>query len=523
MDVNEYKDMFLAEAREYLQALNESLLKLEWEPENGELVQIMFRSAHSLKGMAATMNYQDVTKLTHEMENILQFLREGNLNMKSELADILFLSLDSLESLLAKIENPQLPDPCVLQVVEKIHEFLKIQGDGNVNDSSLSELQERDLLQNNNRIHFELEEFEKEIIKDAVIRGDTVYTIDVNLLEDSLLKSVRAYMVIKALEEQGVLLKTKPPISDIEEDNFGCSFAVLYQCNASDEYIRSVIDGISEIESFSVMPLPVETLQEQAVPAIEQAEADKKVAHEQQNAVSISSKEKTVRVDTGKLDGLINLVGELVTNRTRILELSKDTSDQAMATASEQLSHITVELQSAVMKLRMVPIKQVFDRFPRMVRDLSKEKGKNICFEIYGEETELDRSIVNQIGEPLVHLIRNAVDHGIESAQERLQANKVPEGRVTLAARYEGSYISIEVRDDGRGLDKEKLVHKALQKELITPEEAANFKGADAYNLIFKNGFSTAEQITDTSGRGVGMDAVKSMVESLNGDRKSVV
>lgn len=515
MDVNEYKDIYLAEAREYLQSLNDSLLSLESQPNNGELVQEMFRAAHSLKGMSATMGYDNVTKLTHEMENILHLLREGSLALTSPLADILFSSLDAVENLLAQIENPELPETAILPLIAALNQQMTELETG---DPGVCE--DGEPAEDSSKVNsLCLEEFEKVIVKEAREQGNNICLITVTISEDSLLKSVRAYMVIKALEEQGVIIKSEPPINDLEEDNFDHTFSILLQSKASEERIHQCLQHISEVERV--------TLQEYLAPVQddfgedpEQTVEDNTTAKRQVNgsgAASLAAKEKTVRVDTSKLDKLINLVGELVINRTRIVELGKTESSRGIVDASEQLNRITSELQSAIMKLRMVPIKQVFDRFPRMVRDLSKENGKNVCLTMVGEDTELDRSIVNQIGDPLIHLLRNAIDHGIETAANREKAGKSAEGNITLIARHEGSYIVIEVKDDGGGLDPAKIIATAIKNKMMSKEEAEGLKEEDAYKLIFENGFSTAQKVTDISGRGVGMDAVKRIVESLNG------
>jgi two-component system chemotaxis sensor kinase CheA len=490
LDVEEYKDIFLAESREYLQALNDSLLKLESEPDNRELVQEIFRSAHSLKGMSATMGYDRLTKLTHEMENILQWLRDENVSLSVELADILFGSLDLLENLIAQVENPALPDIDITPLVERISGQLSRVD--SVYDGSCETL--------------ELDEFMKEVIREVLERGERVYHVTVTVQEDALLKSVRAYMVIQALEEKGVLLKVHPSVSDLEEELFGQSFSVLYQCRLEEVEIKNCLEKISEIECVQIDERTLAQLNENG-------EAQSGYRNEPVAAV----KEKTVRVDVGKLDKLMNMVGELVINRTQIVELGKAAGKQNIVDAAEQLDRITSDLQGAVMKLRMVPVKQVFDRFPRMVRDLSREKGKKIHFSIVGEDTELDRSIVSLIGDPLLHLLRNAVDHGIEMPQERVRVGKSPEGKIWLEARYEGSNIAVEVRDDGHGLDAGTLVRKAVDNGMVTRAEAGRLTDAEAFRLIFRNGFSTVDEITDLSGRGVGMDAVRKMMEDCGG------
>ncbi len=551
MEISEYKDMFLAESQEYLQSLNDSLLKLEKEPNNLELVQEMFRAAHSLKGMSATMSYNDIAGLTHEMENVLDRLREGEINLSREFADVLFQSLDTLESLLARVENPQLPEVDIVSRVEALKGLVSTPYNRETAVSrektiSKEEVQADDAV-------LQLDEFEKEIIKEVEGTGEKIYYIEVTLVSNCLLKSVRAYMVIKALENNGVVLKARPPVSDLEEENFESSFQLLCQTDESIDSVQKTLTSIAEIEKVTVKEYEEVGMREVGSGDLEDGSGEKTnnsekqirgsrkdsevnlekkasekpvqkgniptVAAKPQTAKSqpMKSAEKTIRVETEKLDKLINLVGELVVNRTRLLETAKQVEALEIAGAVEHLDRITADLQSAVMKLRMVPVKQVFDRFPRMVRDLSREKGKKINLEIVGEETELDKSIVNQIGEPLVHLLRNAIDHGIESTEARIKAGKSAEGTVRLEARHEGSYVAIEVKDDGAGIDKGKILKSALTKGVISQEEVGLFNEDDAVRLIFKSGFSTAERVTGISGRGVGMDAVKNIVESLSG------
>ncbi|UNC91776.1 chemotaxis protein CheA [Candidatus Contubernalis alkaliaceticus] len=518
MDFSEYKDIYLAEAQEHLQSLNDALLKLENEPENNELIQEIFRSAHSLKGMSATMGYDDIAGLTHEMENALNLLREGTINLSKEFADILFKSLDALEGLSNRVENPELPPVDTSDLLEGLRRL--VEGEEEEEVSSIKE-----------NFSLRLDEFEKEIVKEVRGKEDKIYYIAVSLTEDCLLKSVRAYMVIKVLENNGVVLKVKPPVTDLEDDNFDKDFFVLCQSSTDAAVIKAELLNILEIEK-----VEIEEYTEEVVNSVDSDSPPADVPVEQLEKINTSSdnvkaslleqqpkiqstkrSEKTIRVETEKLDQLINLVGELVINRTRIVDVAKRNENGEIIGAAEHLNRITTDLQSAVMKLRMVPVKQVFDRFPRMIRDLSLERGKKIRFEISGEETELDRSIVNQIGDPLVHLLRNAVDHGIESEEERQKAGKPKEGLVKLEARHEGSYVAIQVSDDGSGLDEKKLISIAVAKGIISSEEAEHYKKEDAYKLIFKNGFSTVKEVTDVSGRGVGMDAVSKIVESLSG------
>jgi len=513
MDTGEYRDLFLAEAREYLQGLNIALLELENNPANREVLQEMFRAAHSLKGMSATMGYQQLANLTHQMENVLDFLRQGTLRANREVANILFESLDLLELLMGRLDEPA----ACLEQVEIVVGKLRAACDGGIEEDWLTEntADGKTLL---------LDEFEKEMVRAGCAGGERARHLEIVLDASCLLKSVRAYMVFKLLEKFGHLVKAVPGTQELEDEQFEDRFQLVILTQAADETIRAELLQIAEVENVLVrdvaeMDPPSAGLETVATRKVELA-AEAAMVQDEANGERRNIRraaEKTIRVETDKLDKLINLVGELVVNRTRVVELGRTDVAAELVSAVEQLDRITTDLQSAVMKLRMVPIKQVFDRFPRMVRDLSQEKGKKVNLEVRGEETELDRSIVNQIGDPLVHLLRNSVDHGIEPPGERVQSGKPEEGTIILEARHEGSYVLIRVSDDGRGIATEEMRQKAVQKGLLSSAEAQRMSDEEALRLIFKNGFSTAEQVTDISGRGVGMDAVKTVIESMNG------
>jgi two-component system chemotaxis sensor kinase CheA len=511
MDTNEYKDLFLAEAREYLQILNTALLELEHEPSNRETLQEMFRSAHSLKGMSATMGYQSLANLTHQMENVLDLLRQEGMQIQTDVANLLFEALDLLDTMLERLDEP---DACCNQVeklVDRLRCACKTPSD---DENESADTAER---------FFDLDEFEKELIREASTRGERARLIEVVLDGACLLKSVRAYMIFKALEKHGQLVKSFPSVQELEEEQFDDRFSLVLLTATGDERLKADLKQITEVTEVLVLDVAeaLETAVTTAagtgiVNVVTQEENGEKTQGNERRTVKRNA-EKTIRVETDKLDKLINLVGELVVNRTRVVELGKITAAADLGSAVEQLDIITTDLQSAVMKLRMVPIKQVFDRFPRMVRDLSQEKGKKVNLEIHGEDTELDRSIVNQIGDPLVHLLRNCVDHGIESPGERVALGKTETATVRLDARHEGSYVLIRVSDDGRGVDVDVLRKKAMEKGILSSAESQRLSDDEALRLIFRNGFSTAEKVTDISGRGVGMDAVKTVIESMNG------
>lgn len=537
--MDEYRDLFLAEAHEYLQNMNRLLLEMEKKPGNEHLTE-MFRAAHSLKGMAGTMGYELITELTHEMESLLDKLRTGEAAVGRGFVNLLFEAVDLVQILVDNLEKQ-------VDFHEEVQALkIKLRGWGQVppeNDPFQNKLPENSFLRQNISAWNEvINEFEKETLKDALSKGEKIYNINVLLREGSLLKSVRAYMVFKSMENYGEVLKTLPSLHDIEEEKFDREFSLLLVGRPDPDRLRVSIESIAEIENVDILLLDAETqlninaaalcenpaAELQAAVSFESGLLMKKeektdedlsaVLKKARNApLSSRSVEKTIRVETAKLDSLVNLVGELIINRTRVVELGKRIDDEQLEGSLEQLERITTDLQNAVMSLRMVPIKQVFDRFPRMVRDLSMERDKDVELIVSGEETELDRTLVNQVGDPLVHLLRNAVDHGLEEADVRKRMGKEAQGKIFLEAHHEGSHVVVSVEDDGRGIDAEIIKARALEKKLITQEEKEKMGTEEALRLIFQSGLSTSKEVTDISGRGVGMDVVKTSIEALNG------
>ena len=529
--MEEYRDLFLAEARDYLQSMTDHLLRMEKDPGDAGHLTEVFRYAHSLKGMAGTMGYDLISGLTHKMETLLDSLRGGHIKVETEMVSLLFEAVDLVQLMVDNLDRQAEYTETVLELEHKLLAWLD-------RESGLEPV----------AVEQNFDEYEKEMLKDAILRGESILRVQVRLLESSLLKSVRAYMVYKAVEEQGDIIKTEPSMPELEEGQFERDFSlIVVGLPDQDELCRS-IEGISEVERVQVAPLvpdwePETEITAAAVTAppegdiASKSKADLPLEKEYQplsasdktNGTATSREnrekgpalarvaEKTVRVETAKLDSLVNLVGELIINRTRVLELGKGSDKELLEGSLEQLKRITNDLQSAVMTLRMVPIKQVFDRFPRMLRDLAIGKSKEVELAITGEETELDRTIVNQVGDPLVHLLRNAVDHGIETPEERKAKGKNPAGRIVLEAHHEGSHVVVSVSDDGKGIDPEAIRKKALEKGIVSSQELGVMTGSDVLNLIFRSGFSTSKTVTDISGRGVGMDVVKTAVEAIKG------
>ena len=528
MDVNQYLGLFLEEAREHLQTLNRCVLDLEHDPGNLQILDEIFRSAHTIKGMSATMGYAAIAELTHEMENVLDLLRKGTLKAHAGIIDTLFQCVDRLEQLVEEVVSGQSGGVEVAALSAKLAALAKGEAEPIVAEPIVAAISKDSV-----RPDISLNETEEQLVNSALAQGMRVFQLKIGIREGTLLKSVRAYMAMKALDDLGDVIKTDPLVEDLEKDNFGQEFSVVLVTENTAEKVRETILSIAEIETVLAIPC-VSTEAEKASPPIvekagvtkqpepasETAREEMKDAAKEIKVDSTAAKAKgraLLRVDAEKLDSLLNLVGELVINKTRLQQIGLSNQLQELSEAIEQMDRVTTDLQGVVMKLRMVPVGQVFNRFPRMVRDLSHSLGKEINLIIQGEETELDRTVIDEIGDPLVHLLRNSIDHGIEKPAERTAAGKNPVGEIRLIARHEGNHVLLLVSDDGKGLRAEAIKQKALEKGLVSKAELDAMDSNDIMRLIFMSGFSTAETVTDVSGRGVGMDVVRTKIEALGG------
>jgi len=517
MDMSKYLDVFIEEAQEHLDNMNECLLELEKDPTNREKLDEIFRSSHTLKGMAGTMGFERVSHLTHEMENILQDIKNEKYKLNEEVIDVLFKSFDVLEEIIAGITQNGVEEDIDLTEILKELKGVMEKSDGGIPQD---ELKKKGKLQEFNR-------YEKKVVDEAKKQGFRVFKILIQLDEDCLLKSARAFVVFNNLEKYGEIIKTEPRVEDIEDEKFDDSFTIFLVTEKNKEFLEKMLTGISELRKVEIDDLS--DLEEEAFVGKvskktneiqDQNNTAKTIENITKNS-SFASKfktGKTVRVDIERLDTLMNLVSELIIIKTRLKEMENRKREDKKETyeAIEYMERIISNLHDAVMKVRMVPIAQVFNRFPRMVRDLSKELNKEIELRIQGEETELDRTVIDEIGDPLIHLIRNAVDHGIESTQERIKLGKPRKGIIYLMAYHDGNNVVIEIRDDGRGINKDKILERALEKGLI--KRTDNVDSESILRFLFLPGFSTANKVTDLSGRGVGLDVVKTKIESLGGN-----
>ncbi|MEC1473715.1 chemotaxis protein CheA [Bacillus haynesii] len=519
MDMNQYLDVFIEESREHLQTCNEKLLELEKNPTDLQLVHDIFRAAHTLKGMSATMGYEDMAHLTHSLENVLDAIRNEEMTITSEWMDVMFEALDDLEAIVLSIIEGGDGKRDVSEVCAK----LDVTG-ANKETAATAEAPEAA----SSETKWAYDEFQRTVIAEAEEQGFKCYEINVALKEDCLLKGVRVYMVFEQLNEIGEVVKTIPETEVLESEDFDSEFVICFLSKHGEEEIFNKINGVSEIEKIEVTELKNDfSAQEEAKPAAPEKQTAPKEAEKKPVKQPDGKKEaakpaagggtKTIRVNIDRLDSLMNLFEELVIDRGRLEQIAKELEHGELTETVERMTRISGDLQSIILNMRMVPVETVFNRFPRMVRQLTKELNKKIELSIFGAETELDRTVIDEIGDPLVHLLRNSLDHGIEAPEVRVKNGKPETGQVRLKAYHSGNHVFIEVEDDGAGINRKKVLEKALERNVITERDAETIEDHEIDALIFAPGFSTADQISDISGRGVGLDVVKSKLESLGG------
>lgn len=561
MDVSQYLEIFLDETNEHLQNLNTQILSLEQDPENMDTINEIFRAAHSLKGMAGTMGYKRMQTLTHDMENVFSEVRNGNIKVKADMIDVLFQCLDALEEYNTNIRESS--DEGTNDNGALIKRLNDIMSDGSEDSSASAGQTQAPQAQAaagaavGGFVGIKLNESQQNVLSEAIKQGKSVYGLTVKVQESCILKAARAFLVFKAIEETSEIIVSDPSSQDIEDEKFDLHFSLIIVSEADLNEVLTAARSVSEIEdvSGSVLNLddvgaaeteeshaaetegaaaeaPAQTAQPAPAaqtpaetPAAAPAESAQTPAPTPAPAAKKAPVNKpvvnrTVRVDIEKLDTLMNLVSELIIAKNSLVSASamSGNSSQAVNEQIEYLESVTTSLHESVMKVRMVPIESTVNKFPRMVRDLQKKLGKKMELYMSGEETELDRTVVDQIGDPLMHLLRNSADHGLESAAVRKERGKPEVGSIFLDAYQDGNNVVIEVRDDGNGIDTKAVKNKAIERGVITPEQGEAMSEKEIIDLLFNAGFSTAKVVSDVSGRGVGLDVVKSMIESLSGE-----
>ena len=544
MDMSQYMEIFIEESKEHLQHMNEILLELENNFEDAKLINEIFRIAHTIKGMSGTMGYNKVASLTHEMENVLHICRSNEMSVNGTIIDILFECFDGLDAYINNlIRTNEEGDLDTTDLVNRLKFIAKHKSTFGLSDTPeaeiVTEVKSASADAKSADFHLSMNDISQNIVEQANSTGHSAMKVKVVLSANCMLKAARSFIVFNTLEQFGEVIKSYPSAEDIEDENFDTFFEVLYMTKLNSDGVIKELMNISEVELVVVEVVDLSSLSLDAPTPTADSKLPKDLVVEYNEDMSSADlkpvsvpgqgnakKEqesdkgktsKTVRVDIDRLDNLMNLVSELIIIKTRLDDLDSQQNPQNMSEAVEYLERITTSLHDAVMKVRMVPVERTFNRFPRMVRDLAKELGKSIKLDMSGEETEVDRTVIDEIGDPLIHLIRNSIDHGIENKQTRIANGKGEMGTVSLRAYPDGNSVVIEVEDDGAGIDPSRIRAKAIAKGVITADHIDSMSEHDIVNLLFMPGFSTAEKITDLSGRGVGLDVVKTKIEALSG------
>lgn len=553
MDVSQYLEIFIDESSEHIQTLSDCIMTLEQEPENKDTINEIFRAAHSLKGMAGTMGFKRMQHLTHDMENVFQEVRSDKIKVDSSMIDLLFKCLDAIDSYVENIKSTSDEGTDDNEVIIKeLNDFIaKANGQPVSKQAEAQETVTEAKTQASSDASpnvldtIELTNNEKNLIDEAISAGLKIYGMTVTVANDCLLKAARAFLVFRAVEELGQILVYRPSSQDIEDEKFDLSFSFYVASGESFDKLEHAASNVSEIDKvfgkeiteFHIEGEAEQTAQaseetqkapekkEEKAPAAKTETAKPKASNDsQKQAVSHkkATTSRTVRVDIEKLDMLMNQVSELIIAKNSLVAMSssdgENNNNQSFHEQIEYLERITTNLHESVMKVRMVPIESVTQKYPRMIRDLSRTLNKKMNLVITGEDTELDRTVVDQIGDPLQHLLRNSADHGLESNEVRLERGKPEVGTIFLNAYQEGNNVVIKVGDDGNGINTEAVKAKAIERGIVTAEQAENLSQKDIINFLFMPSFSMAKQITDISGRGVGLDVVKSGIEQLGGD-----
>lgn len=529
MDTNQYLEVFIDESKEHLQSCSENLLALEQSPHDLAIVNEIFRNAHTLKGMSATMGFEDLADLTHKMENVLDAIRNEKITVNPEILDVVFESVDHLEAMIDDIANGGDGKRDVAATVAKLKRIENGEPIEVADSTAQQETAATNSCSTTEPLQFD--EFELTVIHQSHEQGFNTLEIAVQLREDCLLKAARVYMVFDILEKSGDVIKSSPTVEQLEEEQFDNDFYVALVTKDSAEDIQKKLLKVSEVEKVTIKPYQPPVHGEVVATTVEIEKSTEPVGPKNTKPIATKgvtkktiekkvghASSKTIRVNIERLDILMNLFEELVIDRGRLQSIASELNHSELNETVERMSRISGDLQNIILTMRMVPVETVFNRFPKMVRQITRDLHKKVHLEIVGAETELDRTVIDELGDPLVHLIRNALDHGIENPDIRKAAGKPEEGNIVLRAYHSGNHVFIELEDDGAGINREKVLEKAISRGIVAPETADSMTDNQVNELILASGFSTADVISDISGRGVGLDVVKSTIESLGGN-----
>lgn len=490
MDLAKYAALFVSESREHLQSCNQLLLAWEREPEATAPVDGLFRAVHSLKGMAATMGFTPLAELAHRAENLLDAVRSGKLAVRPEHFELLFRSVDELEDGVARATSGKGLRAEAASLVKALDAAVKQGTPGAKGAKGAKSAKGAEGAKGAKEVAEGAGVPVTEATKGARDEGPSL-DVKVTVRSDALLRGARALLALRKAEALGAVSRVTPQVSELEREDFDGKLAFRIRTGAAPSEVDAVVRSAGDIAGV-VIDLASD---EQAVDA---------------NAL------RQIRIDLARLDALMKLAGELVVARNRLVEIARDSTDPELGQVGERISRLVGAVQAEVLEARLTPVREVFDRFPRVVRDLARDLGRQVRLEVEGGDIELDRAVLDEVADPLVHLVRNAIDHGIEAPRDRVKAGKAAEGRLRLSASRERNSVAIRVSDDGRGIDRSKILAKAKAEGLVDA-------GADALaddqllRILSRSGFSTAAVVSGVSGRGVGVDVVMTRIRQLGG------
>lgn len=500
--MDEMLDMFADETNEIIDQLNTNLMRLENDPENTEIINELFRHAHTMKGMSSAMGFTSVAKLTHEMEDLMDRIRSGQEKVTPEKVDILLECTELIEQISSDYINEGNSDVNITDMVSKL----------TGQQAPTETTTEEEVVNQNESTSVQANELE---LSNSNIEGDFL-EVTLNMDPSIQIPSLRAFIFLNKLNELDLYVDSTPTIEECKDDTLFNGKVTLIS-KGTEEQLTDLINKEYIFESFTFKSKSNDVQDQNTDVENKDAENKENTANKKKATADKNNKQQSVRIQSEKIDTIINLVAELVIEKNKLELLAAQSKSEDFKEPIERLDRIISHLQEIAMNVRMVPVSNTFKLFPKEIRKTSKELNKQVDLEIIGEDTELDRSIVDHIKDPLIHIIRNSLDHGLETTEDRIKKGKKPEGSIKIIARYEGNMVIIEVSDDGKGIDGNFIAEKALQKGIIKEEELKTLTMKEKVNLICAPGFSTAEKVTSLSGRGVGLDAVKNFIEDING------
>jgi two-component system chemotaxis sensor kinase CheA len=501
--MEEYKDTFLSEARDHMDTLNETLLILEKDATDMENINRTFRAFHTLKGNGATMGYKKFSTLAHHLEDILDNVRNEKLKVSRKVMDVIFEGVDILDEGLSRIEEDDSENLEIDDITNKVEEILGAK-------------EEAADVKIGGHAHFEESESDK--VKEIQNKGDNVFRIILVFEKDNPLKAGKCLIIFRDIKSIAEIIKSYPPYEEVKLGKFGAEIELVVSTKKTKKEISDHLNQVSGLKKDYVLEL--DEKYEGHTPDESEVHDKKEKAKEEvakKHTKSVVKQIQSVKVNMSKLDKLMNLIGELLIYNIRLQDISQKHNLTDLSVILKAIDRLTLELQDEIMEVRMVPIGNIFNRFPRMMRDLANKEKKKMDLEVLGSEIEFDRTVLDQIGDPLVHLLRNAVDHGIEGPEKRIEKGKPEKGLVRLVARREKNNAIIEISDDGDGIDPKAVKESCIRKGMISKEEASRMTDEQLQRLIFRPGTSTNKVITDVSGRGVGMDVVETKIKQLGG------